>query len=72
MKSAAASGNFPDLPRSRRHVVEGPFDDENEPFWRRAERVELDAIDPDPFRGFNLGGALDARDGSIGADRPVP
>lgn len=37
---------------SRRHTLERLFDDENEPFWRSAKRVELGAIDPDLFAPF--------------------
>ena len=31
---------------SRRHMMERIFNDENEPFWRSAKKVQLDVIDP--------------------------
>jgi hypothetical protein len=37
---------------SRRHMMERIFNDENEPFWRSAKKVQLGVIDPDQFRGF--------------------
>jgi AAA+ ATPase superfamily predicted ATPase len=37
---------------SRRHMMERLFNDENEPFWRSAKRVELGVIDPELFRPF--------------------
>jgi uncharacterized protein len=37
---------------SRRHTLERIFNDENEPFWRSAKRVELGPIEPDAFRPF--------------------
>jgi AAA+ ATPase superfamily predicted ATPase len=37
---------------SRRHTIERIFNDENEPFWRSAKRIELGVIDPERFRGF--------------------
>lgn len=37
---------------SRRHVMERIFNDENEPFWRSAKRVELGVIDPERFSPF--------------------
>jgi hypothetical protein len=37
---------------SKRHLMERLFNDENEPFWRSAKKVELGLIDPDLFRGF--------------------
>jgi uncharacterized protein len=40
---------------SRRHTMERIFNDENEPFWRSAKRMELGAIDPDKFRPFIAG-----------------
>ncbi|MGH2926189.1 MAG: AAA family ATPase [Solirubrobacterales bacterium] len=36
----------------KRHMMERIFNDENEPFWRSAKRVELDVIDPSRFRAF--------------------
>ncbi|HLM31431.1 MAG TPA: ATP-binding protein [Solirubrobacterales bacterium] len=37
---------------SRRHLMERLFNDENEPFWRSAKKVELGLIAPERFRGF--------------------
>jgi hypothetical protein len=37
---------------SRRHTMERIFNDENEPFWRSAKRIELDVIAPEHFRPF--------------------
>jgi hypothetical protein len=37
---------------SRRHLMERLFNDENEPFWRSAKKVELGVIAPELFRGF--------------------
>jgi ABC-type branched-subunit amino acid transport system ATPase component len=37
---------------SRRHMMEQIFDDENEPFWRSAKRMELGVIDPEVFAAF--------------------
>jgi hypothetical protein len=37
---------------SRRHLMERLFNDENEPFWRSAKKVELGVIAPERFRGF--------------------
>jgi hypothetical protein len=37
---------------SRRHMMERIFNDENEPFWRSAKKVQLDVIDPALFRPF--------------------
>lgn len=37
---------------SRRHTMERIFNDENEPFWRSAKRMELGVIDPRHFRPF--------------------
>jgi uncharacterized protein len=37
---------------SKRHMMEQIFNDENEPFWRSAKRVELGVIAPDLFRGY--------------------
>jgi uncharacterized protein len=37
---------------SRRHMMGRIFNDENEPFWRSAKKVELDVIEPDQFRPF--------------------
>jgi uncharacterized protein len=37
---------------SKRHLMEQIFNDENEPFWRSAKRMELQTIRPDAFRGF--------------------
>jgi uncharacterized protein len=37
---------------SRRHMMLRIFNDENEPFWRSAKKVELDVIEPDQFRTF--------------------
>jgi AAA+ ATPase superfamily predicted ATPase len=37
---------------SRRHMMERIFNDENEPFWRSAKRVELDVIDPELFAPY--------------------
>ncbi len=40
---------------SRRHTMERIFNDENEPFWRSAKRMELGAIEADKFRPFITG-----------------
>src|SRR5918999_1206883 len=37
---------------SKRHMMERIFNDENEPFWRSAKRIELGVIAPPLFRGF--------------------
>ena len=37
---------------SKRHMMERIFNDENEPFWRSAKKVELDVIDPELFAPF--------------------
>jgi hypothetical protein len=37
---------------SKRHLMERLFNDENEPFWRSAKKVELDLIEPQRFRPF--------------------
>ena len=37
---------------SRRHAMERIFNDENEPFWRSAKRMELGLISPGRFRPF--------------------
>ncbi|HLJ04145.1 MAG TPA: ATP-binding protein, partial [Solirubrobacteraceae bacterium] len=37
---------------SHRHAMERIFNDENEPFWRSAKRMELGLIDPDLFLPF--------------------
>jgi uncharacterized protein len=37
---------------SKRHMMEGIFNDENEPFWRSAKQLELQVIPPDLFRDF--------------------
>jgi hypothetical protein len=37
---------------SRRHMMERIFNDENEPFWRSAKRMELDMIAPAAFAPF--------------------
>jgi hypothetical protein len=37
---------------SRRHMMERLFNDENEPFWHSAKKVELDRIEPERFRPF--------------------
>jgi len=37
---------------SKRHMLERIFNDENEPFWRSAKRVELGVIAPPLFRGY--------------------
>jgi uncharacterized protein len=37
---------------SRRRVMEGIFNDLNEPFWRTAKRIELGLIAPQSFRPF--------------------
>jgi len=37
---------------SRRHTLERLFNDENEPFWRSAKRVELGPIEPAQFSPF--------------------
>jgi uncharacterized protein len=37
---------------SKRHMLERIFNDENEPFWRSAKRMELGVIAPELFRGY--------------------
>jgi hypothetical protein len=37
---------------SKRHVLERIFEDENEPFWRSAKRLEVATIDPAAFARF--------------------
>ena len=37
---------------SKRHVLERIFEDENEPFWRSAKRLEVGTIDPAAFARF--------------------
>ena len=37
---------------SKRHLVERIFNDENEPFWRSAKRMELGVIEPRLFRSY--------------------
>ena len=37
---------------SKRHMMEGIFNDENEPFWRSAKQLELQVIAPPLFRDF--------------------
>lgn len=37
---------------SKRHMLERIFNDENEPFWRSAKRIELGVIAPPLFRGY--------------------
>ena len=37
---------------SKRHMMEGIFNDENEPFWRSAKQLELQVIAPHLFRDF--------------------
>jgi hypothetical protein len=37
---------------SRRHTMERIFNDEHEPFWRSAKRIELEVIDPRRFQCF--------------------
>ena len=37
---------------SRRHMMERIFNDENEPFWRSAKKLELDVIPPSQFAPF--------------------
>ena len=37
---------------SKRHMMERIFNDENEPFWRSAKKIELDVIPPRLFRAF--------------------
>ena len=37
---------------SKRHMMERIFNDENEPFWRSAKRMDLGVIAPDLFRGY--------------------
>jgi hypothetical protein len=39
---------------SKRHMMERIFNDENEPFWRSAKRIELGTIPPPLFRDFLL------------------
>jgi uncharacterized protein len=44
---------------SKRHLMERIFNDENEPFWRSAKRMELGVIEPDAFRPFIVAGFRD-------------
>jgi hypothetical protein len=44
---------------SKRHLMERIFNDENEPFWRSAKRVELGPIDPEQFKPFIQAGFRD-------------
>jgi AAA+ ATPase superfamily predicted ATPase len=44
---------------SKRHLMERIFNDENEPFWRSAKRLELGVIEPDQFREFIVAGFTD-------------
>lgn len=37
---------------SKRHMMERIFSDENEPFWRSAKEIELDAIEPRAFADY--------------------
>ena len=37
---------------SKRHMMEAIFNDENEPFWRSARRMELSVIEPGLFADF--------------------
>lgn len=37
---------------SKRHMMERIFNDENEPFWRSAKKIELGAIPPVPFERY--------------------
>jgi AAA+ ATPase superfamily predicted ATPase len=37
---------------SKRHMMRRIFNDENEPFWRSAEQIELGVIAPKDFRSF--------------------
>ena len=37
---------------SKRHMMERIFNDENQPFWRSAKRIELGPIDPADFAPF--------------------
>jgi hypothetical protein len=37
---------------SKRHMMESIFNDENEPFWRSARRMELSVIEPRRFAEF--------------------
>ena len=37
---------------SKRHMLERIFNDENEPFWRSAKRMQLGVIPPPLFRGY--------------------
>jgi AAA+ ATPase superfamily predicted ATPase len=41
---------------SKRHLMERIFNDENEPFWRSAKRMELGVIEPEAFRPFIVAG----------------
>jgi hypothetical protein len=44
---------------SKRHLMERIFNDENEPFWRSAKRMELGPIEPEQFRPFVRAGFVD-------------
>jgi len=37
---------------SKRHMMERIFNDENEPFWRSAKRIELGLIEPQAFAAY--------------------
>jgi hypothetical protein len=41
---------------SKRHLMERIFNDQNEPFWRSAKRIELGPISADDFKPFVRGG----------------
>ena len=41
---------------SKRHLMEEIFNDENEPFWRSAKRMELGPIEPEAFKAFVAAG----------------
>jgi uncharacterized protein len=49
---------------SKRHLMERIFNDQNEPFWRSAKRVELGPIPADEFKPF-------VREGFRGHDRDI-
>src|SRR3954463_15632220 len=44
---------------SKRHLMERIFNDENEPFWRSAKRVELGVIEAEAFKPFVAAGFRD-------------
>src|SRR3954471_5381251 len=61
---------------SKRHLMEAIFNDENEPFWRSAKRVELGPIQPEEVGPFLYAGVRDhdrrIDDDVVGRILPTP